>query len=315
MGKRQGAHESGGPDVNPQSAMTSPRLDIRELSASAPNALITLDGGIPGSLNKEMQTYQAVLLGVGLTPIAILVAAGLLVGIIMALRRFSQDDLVEIGGGLAIVAAVSLAVSVFVGITCAAIQPVEQFVDISGDPLKTLLDGISDTEQKVCDLITRVDKFIESNLGKKGHDDPSLVVAARAAARPADPITTCPIAPFSSDVSDSVILADAGNRITRLETTLSGLTGPQLQKTYNRTVPCPAVENFTDMAGPTIESLQARLDAVRATLIDQQTKLLKPIDDKNERIQRHELSDCEKREGSKTAIKASNVASKDVPST
>jgi hypothetical protein len=274
-----------------------------------------LDGGIPGSLNKEMQTYQAILLGVGLTPIAILVAAGLLVGIVLALRRFSQDDLVEIGGGLAIVAGVALAVSVFVGISCAAIHPVEQFVDISGDLLKPLLDGISDTEQTVCDLITRVDKFIESDLGKKGHDDPSLVVAARAAARPTDPITTCPTAPFAADVSDSVILADAENRIARLETTLSGLTGPQLQKTYNRTVPCPAVESFVGDVTPTVDTLQARLDAVRATLKDQQTRLLKPIDDKNERIQRHELSDCEMREGSKTAIKASNVSSKDVPST
>ena len=186
---------------------------------------------------------------------------------------------------------------------------------MSGDSLTTLLNGISDTEQQICDLITRVDKFIESDLGKKGHDDPSLVVAARAAARPAEPITTCPTSPFSTDLSESVLLADADNRITRLETTLSGLTGPQLQKTYNRTVPCPAVENFTDAAGPTVETLQARLDAVRAILASQKSKLLKPIDDKNERIQRHELSDCEKREGSKTAIKASNVASKDGPST
>jgi hypothetical protein len=275
-----------------------------------------LDGGIPGSLNKEMQAYQAILLGVGLTPIAILVAAGLLVGIILALRRFSQDDLVEIGGGLAIVAGVILAVSVFVSITCTSIHPIEQFIDISGDPLKSLLDGISDTEQKACDLITRVDKFIESNLGKKGHDDPSLVISARAAARPTEPITTCPVAPFSTDLSDSGVLTDAENRIARLETTLSGLTGPQLQKTYNRTVPCPAIESFVDMPNvPTVESLQTRLDAVRATLAGQQAKLLKPIDDKNERIQRHDLSDCEKREGSKTAIKASNVASKDVPST
>lgn len=262
-----------------------------------------------------MQVYQAILLGVGLTPIAILVAAGLLVGIIMALQRFSQDDLVEIGGGLAIVAGVALAVSVFVSITCVAIHPIERFVDISGDSLKSLLNGISDTEQHVCDLITRVDKFIESNLGKKGHDDPSLVVAARAAARPSNPITTCPVAPFISDVSDSIILTDAENRIARLETTLSGLTGPQLQKTYNRTVPCPAVESFDGTAIPTLDSLQKRLDNVRATLKDQQARLLKPIDDKNERIQRHELSDCEMREGSKTAIKASNVASKDVPST
>lgn len=262
-----------------------------------------------------MQTYQAILLGVGLTPIAILVAAGLLVSIVLALRRFSQDDLVEIGGGLGIIATVVCVVSIFVSINCVSIHPIEHFVDISGDPLKALLDGISDTEQQVCILITRVDKFIESDLGKKGHDDPSLVVAARAAARPADPITSCPISPFSTDLSDTVILEDAENRITLLETTLSGLTGPQLQKTYNRTVPCPAVESFTSVVGPSVESLQARLTAARAILDSQKTKLLKPIDDKNERIQRHELSDCEKREGSKTAIKASNVASKDVPST
>ena len=256
-----------------------------------------------------MQTYQAILLGVGLTPIAILVAAGLLVGVVLALRKFSQDDLVEIGGGLGVVGIATLTVLVFVGVNCAAVHPVEMFVDISGDPMSELLRGIEKTEDEVCGLFTRVDKFIEGGLGKKGHDDPSLVVAAQAAARPKEPITTCPVAPIAADISGSAALADAENRISRLETALNAFVGPQLQKTYNRTVPCPAVETFVDADnGPTVESLQTRLDAVRTLLQKQKTTLLKPIDDKNERIQRHELSDCEKKEGSKKAIAESNAA-------
>lgn len=256
-----------------------------------------------------MQTYQAILLGVGLTPIAILVAAGLLIGVILALRRFSQDDLIEIGGGLGIVGVATMAVLVFVGLNCTAVHPVEMFVDISGDPLSKLLKSIETTEDEVCGLFTRVDKFIEGGLGKKGHDDPSLVVAAQSAARPTEPITSCPVAQFASDSSGSAVLADAENRISRLETALNAFVGPQLQKTYNRTVPCPAVETFVDITpGPTVESLQERLDAVISLLQKQKTTLLKPIDDKNERIQRHELSDCEKKEGSKKAIAESNAA-------
>lgn len=254
-----------------------------------------------------MQTYQAVLLGVGLTPIAILIAAGLLVGVIVAIRRFSQDDLVEIGGGIGIVGIITLSVLVFIGINCMSIHPVELFADISGNPLKSLLDTIEQTENDVCGLFTRVDKFIEGGLGKKGHDDPALVTSAQAAARPKEPITSCPVAPF--DISESTILTDAENRIARLETSLNAFVGPQLQKTYNRTVPCPAIEGFVDGTnGPTVESLQKRLDVVMDILRKQKRTLLKPIDDKNERIQRHELSDCEKQQGSKKAIAESNAA-------
>lgn len=256
-----------------------------------------------------MQTYQAVLLGVGLTPIAILVAAGLLIGVAFALRRFSQDDLIEIGGGVGIIGIATLAVLVFVSINCASVHPVEMFMDVSGDPLSKLLKDIEHTENEACTLYTRVDKFIEGGLGKKGHEDPSLVVAAQAAARPKEPITTCPVAPFSVDISGSEVLDDAENRISRLETALNAFVGPQLQKTYNRTVPCPAIETFVDMDNSlSIESLQARLDTVISLLQKQKTTLLKPIDDKNERIQHHELSDCEKQQGSKKAIAESNAA-------
>ena len=261
-------------------------------------------------LVRRTQIYQAVLLGVGLTPIAILVAAFLLVGVALALRRFSQDDLVEIGGGLGIVGIATLAILIFVRINCTTIHPVEMFMDVSGEgSLNTLLHGIEAAESTVCGIFTRVDKFIEGNLGKKGNDDPSLVIAAQAAAKPKEPITSCPFAPFS-DTSGSAVIADAENRIARLETSLNQFTGPQLQKTYNLTVPCPAIETFVDAAnGSTIESLQTRLDAIVSLLKKQQTELLKPIDDKNERIQRHELSDCEKKEGSKKAIAESNAAS------
>lgn len=253
-----------------------------------------------------MQAYQAILLGVGLTPIAILIAAGLLVGVALALKRFSPDDLIEIGGGIGIIGIAILFVIVFIGVSCTSVHPIEMFVDISENSLDKLLKGIEHTENEICGLYTRVDKFIEGSLGKKGHDDPSLVVSAQAAARPTDPMTSCPNSPFG-DISDSATLVEADNRISRMETSLNGFIGPQLQKTYNRTVPCPAIETFVN-AGPTVESLQVRLNNVISILQKQKTTLLKPIDDKNERIQRHEVSDCEKQQGSKKAIAESNAA-------
>jgi hypothetical protein len=79
-----------------------------------------------------------------------------------------------------------------------------------------------------------------------------------------------------------------------------------LQKTYNRTVPCQ--EGFYDTGSVAdVSGLQARLAAVRTEIQTQQTKLLKPIDDKNAALQRGEVSDCDKRRGAKVAVTASST--------
>ena len=182
---------------------------------------------------------------------------------------------------------------------CGAIRPTEAFTDVATAP--PLLEAVAAAEKDVCALITRADKFIGSDQGQPGVDDPSLVAAAQQKARDAvgSPITDCGTAAIPTDLSGDALLQEAANRITRMEATLKGLTGPEFQRIYDKTVPC--TESFSDGA-PSEDDLRARLDTVRQTIKDQQTKLLKPIDDKQAAVQRHEVSDCEKRRGANTAM-------------
>lgn len=177
---------------------------------------------------------------------------------------------------------------------CFSVHPIETFVS---DSLEALLGDITKTEGSICTLITRTDKFIEADQGKAGQDDPSRVSAAQSAARAAvaGGVTVCPATGTDGDT-----LADAENRIARIEGTLSGFTGPELQKTYENQVPCR--ESFQN-PGPDLETLRQRLTAVQATLRAQEINWLKPVDDKNAALQRGDVSDCDKRRGASTQLK------------
>lgn len=178
---------------------------------------------------------------------------------------------------------------------CFSVHPIETFVS---DSLEALLTDVAKTEGDICTLITRTDKFIEADQGKAGQDDPSRVSAAQAAARASvtGGITICP-----ATGTDGATLADAENRIARMESTLSGFTGPELQKTYENQVPCR--ESFQNPTTPDLATLRQRLTAVQATLRAQETNWLKPVDDKNAALQRGDVSDCDKRRGASTQLK------------
>lgn len=239
-------------------------------------------------------------------------------GVMVAIKRatLTPDDLSTIIMYLGILTLGLMAVLIVVRTYCGNIHPVEQFVgqginDTQTDPMQTLWTGIAEAEDAVCKYITRADGFIKNNIGKPGHDNPSLVSAAQQQARAAadGPITDCTATwPATlTDVSSYTLdqeLADADNRLTRLETTLQGFTGVVFQNTYNKTVKCPS-EGFAT----SLSSLQQRLSAVQTMIKQQQTILLGPIDKKTEEIKKGHLSECDKARAKATAIPAKGGAS------
>lgn len=258
----------------------------------------------------DTQTGQLLLIGA--LPFLLIVAAAIGVGLTYLSAKFTIDDMGEIMIAVGTILMVSVVVMVFVTQFSGAIRPYEQFADISGltvlhtenDEIQQLLVSITEAEADVCNLITRTDKFIQSDVGKAGSDNPALVAQAQEKARAAvgGPLTDCGAS--WPDVSGAAALTEAANRLTRMEATLKSFTEPELESTYNRTVPCQ--EGFADVSGESVLApLKARLAAVQTTIQTQKTKYLKPIDDKNAALQRGEVSDCDKKRGAKVAVTAS----------
>ena len=261
-------------------------------------------------------------------PYIVIAVLALLVGSVLTAQRLPPVDraaganaALYFGGAVVVTIAVFMVVTLF----CQAIRPYEQFVDASGSivvptdkEIDALLKDITDTEAEVCHLITRTDKFIQNDVGKAGQDDPQAVQDAISAARQAvgGPLTDC-TTEWPADVSGAAALDEADNRLTRMEATLKSYTGPEIEKTYNSTVPCQS-EGFQDGSGSetemdTFNALKSRLAAVRTTIQTQRTKWIKPIDDKTAALQRGEVSDCDKKRGAKTALAASNKAGPTAP--
>ncbi len=234
------------------------------------------------------------------TPYILIGMSVLFVGAIYAIQNAPASVIGDVMKDVAMIGMIVFLTVVFVGSFSMMIRPRELFVNGVVDPTIQLLTDIGAAEKDVCNLITRTDKFIQNDIGKPGHDNPQLVTDAQQKARTAvgSPITDCGAS--WTDVSGDAALQEADNRLTRMEATLKSFTGPELQSTYNKSVPCQ--EGFTDG----LSDLQQRLAAVKTTIATQQHKLLKPIDDKTAALQRGEVSDCDKKRGGNVAVTASN---------
>ncbi len=251
-------------------------------------------------MSGRLASYDVGLLALGLSPFAILLLAGLLVvGYLFASRfddaKANSELGLIFGGALATVMAITLLLCVL----CVQIRPRELFVDAAGVGLDAsdeaiLLRDISAAEAAVCKLITRADGFIQNDGGKAGQDDPALVSAAQQKARADLDMVTC------GDPATETL--DIAHRLTRLESTLAGFTGPEFKRTYDATVPCR--EGFIGATAGS-SNPRVRLTAIQATIAEQQQKLLGPIDAKTAAMQRGDLSDCDRRRGAKTATAAS----------
>jgi len=216
----------------------------------------------------------------GLLPFAILLVAAAAIGFLSFSGKLTGDDVGIVIFRFIMIGVCVILVLVVVGSVCLNIHPTEQFLD----PLDQLWADLAVAEKDVCGFFDRADGFIQNDIGKPGHDDPSLVTNARLAARnKAGPIVDC----THSWVDVSANEADAADRIGRLEASLSGFTGPVFQKAFKQSDTC----GFLDA------SLTARFTAVQQQIVLQKSKYLKPIDDKTAALNRGEVSDCDKSKG------------------
>jgi energy-coupling factor transporter transmembrane protein EcfT len=257
----------------------------------------------------------------GLSPFIILAIIAILFGFYYFIAsKLSADDMPFVLGCLGTIVVITLAVLIFVKNVCATIHPTERF-DNAPILLSTFVQQVVATEKEVCTLITQTDKFIKGDQGSAGHKDPSLVTAAQEKARAAvvDP-TTKEVVPLT-DCGAPWDASEVENRISRLELTLKMFTGPEIQKTYNSTVPCesfvsgplPLPLSGSDaspepMADP---ALVQRLAAVNAVIDAQRTQWLTPIQQKMADLKKGKVSTCDKQKGSSTGQTA--VTSKTPP--
>jgi hypothetical protein len=217
-------------------------------------------------------------------PFLVIGAALLTMAVLFVLVKLGAEVIVELLIASGTIWLIVIAVMLFVGLGCASIEVRELFTD--AETLATL-------ENQVCGLMTNSDKFIASNVGQPGQDNPALLAASLAEARGKDPVTQCALTPEQIE-----------ERISRMENTLANFTGPQLKKTYETTVPCK--EGFAP-APVNPATFPARLQAIKEG-VDKQTSLwLTPIQKKETDIKAGILSDCEKKKGAKAAIVGSGA--------
>jgi alkylhydroperoxidase/carboxymuconolactone decarboxylase family protein YurZ len=226
---------------------------------------------------------------VGFAPFAIVITAGVIVGILYIAGRVPKDFIPDVAEAIIIIGLGITVIVIIVNLFCLNIRPYERF-----DGGSDLLTGIAQAEKDVCGLMTRADGFIQSDVGPPGQDNPSLVTTAQVNARAAagGPVVDCSAGLI--DASGDAMLQEAENRIARLETTLNGFTAPIFQKAYKASNTC---ENFADDPAVRLDDLQKRLATIQSLIAQQKQNYLKPIDDKNAAMQRGELSDCDRRKG------------------
>jgi hypothetical protein len=218
---------------------------------------------------------------VGYIPFIVVGGALAVLGVLFVAFQIPSEVLVELLLSAGTIWLIVIAVLLFVSMTCASIQVRELFEDGS-----VTTEDLAALENKVCVLMTASDKAIASDVGQPGQDDPAVLNAALTSARGSAPVPVCEMNPTELE-----------SRISRMENALMNYTGPQLKKTYDKSVPCSS-EGFETQNG----TYAARLQAINQ-LVDKQTStLLVPIQKKEADVKAGILSDCEKKKGAKAAV-------------
>lgn len=250
----------------------------------------------------------------GLSPFIILAIIAILFGFYYFIAsKLSADDMPFLLGCLGTIVIITLVVLIFIKNVCTTIHPTERF-DNAPILLSTFIPQVVATEKEVCLLITQTDNFIKGDQGSAGHKDPSLVTAAQEAARTAvvDPVTK-EVVPLT-DCGTPWDASEVENRISRLELTLKMFTGPEIQKTYNSTVPCESFvsgpASATLAPEPTADpALVQRLAAINAVIDAQRTEWLTPIQQKMAALKKGQVSSCDKQKGGTAGQSAVSSAS------
>jgi len=215
---------------------------------------------------------------IGLTPFIIIAVACLTVFIMFVVLKIPLETIIELVLSAGIIWLVTIAVMLFVTFVCASVRLQELFENA---PVTEA--DLAALEKQVCMLASASDKYIMNDVGQEGQDNPVVLANALIAARGAAPITEC-----------ELTQARIEDRVVRMENTLKNFTGPQLQKTYDRTVPCK--EEFVSGPDP-VPDLSNRLKAIK-TIVDQQNNaLLTPLQKKEADLKAFKLTDCDKKKG------------------
>lgn len=213
---------------------------------------------------------------IGLTPFIIIAVACLTVFIMYVVLKIPLEIIIELVLSAGIIWMVTIAVMLFVTIVCASVRLQELFENA---PVTEA--DLAALEKQVCMLASASDKYIMNDVGQEGQDNPIVLAKALITARGAAPITECELSQ-----------ARIEDRVARMENTLKNFTGPQLQKTYDRTVSCK--EDFVSGSG---SGLGDRLKAIKATVDQQNNALLTPLQKKEADLKAFKLTDCDKKKG------------------
>ena len=236
--------------------------------------------------------YEIVLLGMGLFPFAVILLGGLILFVAFLFWRLSANDMTEILLSVGTIWLIVIFVMFFVAWSCASIQVREGFGDITKDDLEAL-------EKQVCTLMASSDSYITNDVGQAGQDDPAVLEKAKRDARGSGTMPECSMTP--------AVIED---RISRMERALGVFTGPQLKKTYDKTVPCKEGFDSPGSGSPgSSGSFEDRLKMIKETINNQTKQHLGPIQQKEADVKAGKLSDCEKKKASSTAVLGSGSGS------
>jgi len=213
-------------------------------------------------------------------PAVLIAGAVFTVGIVYLIQQVDPDLVAEAMFTVAVCLLVVFFVAALVGGNCAVITPTEKFVDGgAATGADSLEQAVAALESDVCDLITRADEYIQSEVGPAGNDNPSLVAAAKESARKAvgKDIVECPPAAHG----------DLQNRLQRLEQTLNSFTQSPIRSAWIRSDTC---------ASPVEKENKERVEAIKSR-IAQQKGWIDAINEKVAAMQRGEISSCDKAKG------------------
>ena len=236
--------------------------------------------------------YEIVLLGMGLFPFAVILLGGLILFVAFLFSRLSANDMTEILLSVGTIWLIVIFVLFFVSFACASIQVREGFGDVTKDDLVAL-------ENQVCALMASSDSYITNDVGKAGQDDPAVLEKAKQDARGSGTLPECSMTP-----------AVIEGRISRMERALGVFTGPQLKKTYDKTVPCKeGFESSLSGSPGSPGSFEDRLKKIKETIATQKKQHLEPIEQKEKDVKAGKLSDCEKKKAANAAVVGSGSMS------
>lgn len=269
----------------------------------------------------SQHSFNIIILSIVLGPLALIFL--IIVGSNEKLNNLLNRAFAESRNPLLVVVTILICTLLLVTLCCMAVHPYDGFEDYTD-----ISAAVTAAEIRTCKLIARADTFLESDVGSKGMETDEegnskstpmhreYVLTAQRAAR----------APANNNIVECgmVSAADIGVRLTRLEATLRQFVSPVLLRTFdsgmNSSMACtvtriPCHEQmalFTnDKKRPIDESMfmwtsdpkgdpKNRLSNIVEALNCYEKRILNPLDEKVARMKRGDLSECEKKNASKS---------------